>query len=134
MAKAALIAELRDDPLARGYAGMTAAQAAASLNERNRTRNRASIPVSEVLDAIVWTEYDALAAAHKDRLGLILARDAINANSANVKAVFLAAFTNGSTTRTNLVALLGEQISRAVEIGINEPVGAGFIEWARAHG
>lgn len=134
MAKAALITELRDDPLARGYAGMTATQAAISLNEKNRTRNRASIPVSEVLDAIVWTEYDTLTATHKDRLGVILARDAINANSTNVRAVFLAAFTNGSATRTALIALLAEPVSRAAEIGMTEPVTPGLIEWARAHG
>jgi len=35
---AILVAELRDDPLGRGYARMTDEQAAASLNETNRTR------------------------------------------------------------------------------------------------
>lgn len=134
MTKAALIAELRDDPLTRGYAGMTAAQAADALNARTRTRNRAMVSVSEILDAIDWVEYDALAAAHKARLNLILARDAVNANSTNVRAAFLAAFAAGSTTRTSLIALLAEPISRAVEIGMTEPATPGLIEWARAHG
>lgn len=134
MAKAALITELTNDPLARGYAGMTAAQAAISLNEKNRTRNRAMVQVSAILDAIAWTEYDALTATHKDRLNVILARDTINANSVNVRAAFLAAFTNGSTSRANLIALLSEPISRAVEIGLTEPATPGLIEWARAHG
>lgn len=134
MSKTALLAELAGDPLARGYAGMTAAQAAASLGTLDRTRNRASVAVSAILDAIVWTEYDAVATTLKERLGLILARDTINANSTNVRATFLAAFAAGSATRTALLALLAEPISRATELGFDGPVTPGLIEWVRSRG
>ena len=53
-----LIAELRDDPLNRGYASMTDEQAANALNERNRrvpTERFISMrAIAAVLDDIVF--------------------------------------------------------------------------------
>ena len=126
----ALIAELFSDPLARGYAAMSAKDAAASLNAKNRQRNRDLVPVSDILDAIAWSEYDAASAAHKARLNLIMARDRVNANSANVKQAFLDAFAAGSATRAALIALLVETVSRATELGLST-VTPGVVEEAR---
>lgn len=54
-----LVDELANDPLGRGYAGMTAQQAADDLNAIIRTRPRTAVPASEVFARFVPAEYDA---------------------------------------------------------------------------
>ena len=120
---AALRTELITDPLPRGYSGMTDAQAAANLNDATtpalrRTRDRGVIPAYEVIDATVPSEYTTLNADEKQRYAAITGAGSVNTKNTNTRAAFAAMFGAGTTTRTNLVALQTEFISRAQELGL----------------
>lgn len=126
-----LRAELLTDPLGRGYAGMTDAQAAASLNAVNRTPARGVVDSYLVVNATVATEWTALSAAEKQRYQTIVGAGKVDNGNANVQAAFLAMFAGGTTTRTNLIALAGgPSISRAAELGLPF-VGAHHVAEAR---
>lgn len=126
--------ELTTDPLARGYAGMTNAQAAASLNTANCTVDRAVIPANEFVGAIVWTEYTAAATTANARLYLTMLTSAgtVDVKSTNVRAAIQAIFGSGTTTRANLVALQTLTVSRATELGLSRPVEVVDVTKARA--
>lgn len=124
--------ELLNDPLTRGYAGMTDAQAAASLNTANRTTTRTIIPSREIIGATVPSEWNSLTAAEKQRYQTITGAGEVDASQQNVRDAFLAMFANGTTTRTNLAALQnGPTITRAAELGLPF-VGAHHVAAARA--
>lgn len=125
--------ELINDPLARGYAGMTDAQAAASLNTVNRPRERVVVPAHELIDATVPADWAALTSAEKQRYQTLTGAGEVNVRSANVRSAFLAMFGAGTQTRSNLAALQNEQVSRATELGL-ETVYEGHVFMARAGG
>jgi hypothetical protein len=112
--------ELINDPLVRGYVGMTDAQAAASLLTKNRPRNKVTLSASEIFEAIDTDEYLALSATEKDRVNIVLnLGDSIQIGPASkARAFILAAFAGaaGAITRPALAALAVEQISRATEL------------------
>ena len=116
-----LAAELKNDPLNRGYAAMTDQQIVDSLNAVDRTLPRDAVPTSEVFEAIVPEEYAALTAAQKASVNLILSLDSVRVNGANTRGALLDAFGPGKTTRANLAALQTRPVSRAEEIGIARP-------------
>lgn len=126
-----LRAELTNDPLTRGYAGMTADAAATSLNTANRVVNRSSVSTAEIFEAIVPSEYDALTAAQKERVRVLLSLGSVLVNGANAQATLLGAFGVGTTSRTNLIAVARETVSRAVELGLGR-IKPGYILEARA--
>lgn len=129
---AALKAELTTDPLARGYAGMTDAQAAASLNARNRPLSALVLSSAQVFNAIDAAEFNALTAAQKanvDRL-LGLGADIDITSGTNARAVLENAFGAGSATRVALVALLANKLTRAGELGL-APLYADDVRQAR---
>ena len=72
-----LIDELTNDPLGRGYSGMTDKQAAADLNTEYRTQDRARITGADLLNATVRSEYVALSAAERElwHVCLLMPRD-----------------------------------------------------------
>lgn len=115
----ALKSELAADPAALGYDGKTDAECAALLNDpTKRTRNRQYVNSAEVFEALDPTEYAALSAGNKAAVNLVLGLgERIAVNGANTRAVLLAAFGAGTTTRVNLTALAKEAISRAAELG-----------------
>lgn len=123
--------ELTTDPLARGYSGMTDAQAATSLDTVNRTVNRTSVPAPEVIEAIVASEYTALSATLQNLVSLLISAGTINPQGTNTRAIFAAAFGAGTQTRTNLIALETMTVSRAAELGIGY-VAAGDVKIARS--
>lgn len=129
----ALAAELTNDPLGRGYAGMTPALAAASLNARNRPGpDRDTVPAYEILEAIVPAEWTSLSAAEKQRVQTIISAGTVNLKGANTRAMLGAAFGAGTTTRANLLALqAGPPISRAEELNLGAAVGDGHVVSAR---
>ncbi len=119
--KATLKAELQNDPLSRGYAGMTLAQKVASLNTVNRPApERTSVSGSEIFNAIVPAEFSALSAANKDLVRDVFGLgDSINVSTGtNARTVLLNAFGAGTATRTALTALVTQQQSRAAELGL----------------
>lgn len=128
-----LIAELTDDPLTRGYSGMSNAEVVTSLYAENRTVERASLSSAEVYNSLDPTEFQALSDAQKgyvrDILGLGSEID-VRAGT-NARTVLLALFDAQSTTRSNLVTTLSETVSRAVELGLG-PVDEGWVGKARA--
>ena len=129
----ALKTELTTDPLGRGYAGMTNTQVVTSLRTANRTVERRSVSGSQIYNAIVPSEFSALLATQqqlvRDVFGL---GDTIDVRTGtNVRAVMLAAFGAGTTTRANLIALVQETVSRAAEIGLGD-VREGDVARARA--
>ena len=76
----ALRAELNDDPLGRGYSGMTDQQCVDSLNTVDRTRNRTTMTGAEVkkafeLDATTRGEWAALSADAKSHILALCSRD-----------------------------------------------------------
>jgi len=95
----ALQAELTADPLARGYAAMTDAQAVTSLTTANRSVARAVIPAREVIEATVPAEWAALTAQEKQRYALLTGAGEISVKGANTRASFLAMFGAGTATR-----------------------------------
>lgn len=156
---AELQSELTVDPLGRGYAGMDAAQAAASLNTPNRSRfiaisgpallrwAAAGADVANNIPArIVRIKLASERAAPFDGLNFVAqgyaaaAVAAINASmplsydDATVRDMIAQLATDGVLTSgeaDDLAALGTETISRAAELGLGT-VKAGHIEQARA--
>lgn len=121
MANETLAAELTNDPLARGYAAMTDAQVAESLAVVDRPVERTTMRASEIFEAIVLSEYNALAAAKKAQVDRVLnlAGDDIPVGvTSKARAFMLDSFGAGSQTRTNLSALMTTTLSRAEELGL----------------
>lgn len=109
--------ELDADPLGRGYAGMTPAQAAASFNARNRQRNRAMVVGNEVFEATVAGEYGTLTDSQKQQWLTLCSFDQIDPSG---KAADLAVsiFGGGSDTIAALQAIRVETVTRGEELGL----------------
>jgi hypothetical protein len=126
----ALKAEMDADPLGRGYAGMTDAQASASLNVANRTRVRNAMSASEVFQAISAAEFAAKTDAQRQLVLGILGFGTVNPAGREAE-VFVQVFGAGSQTIAALAAARQETVSRATEIGL-EAVLPGDIAKTRA--
>lgn len=125
-----LKSELISDPLVRGYSSMTDAQAAGDLNSKYRTVPVRVLASHEIFEAIVPSEYDALANTAKDKLKAMLAMGTIDPYGANTSSTFSALFAAGTQTRANLLALRTTAISRAEELGLGV-VAPGHVYKAR---
>ncbi len=130
--------ELVNDPLVRGYLGMTDEEAAADLNTSYRSRNRTSMSGDEIAQQADPTEFNALddgsttnTADVKSHWLALCGRETIDPfANANVQLV-IAIFGGGSTSVSNLNAARVESITRAVELGITF-VKAGHVNVARS--
>lgn len=122
--------EIVNDPLSRGYSGMTNSQLAVSLNLKNRTRMRGVIPAHEIIDSIVPGEWSLLLTSEQRRIELITGAGEVNVQNDNVRAALQAAFGPGTTTRANLLAIQNELISRALELAL-PAVQEGDVAYAR---
>lgn len=134
---AALKNELSTDPRGYGYAPYWANGSdwilADMLNQvRDSIRiDRTFVNAYEVFEAIVPAEWIALSADEKQRIQLVLNMGQVYTRGTNTKAVLQAAFPAGSTTRTNLLALLKRSGSRAEEL-FGEGVSVTWDDIARA--
>lgn len=126
---AALSAEITNDPLGRGYAGMTDEQVAASLMVENRTVNRPHLAGFEITDAIVDAEWDALTANQKQQIMMLAAVQRIPASGFAAK-IIQDAFAPGTQTRANILAARNQTVSRATELGLGR-VRPGHVVAAR---
>lgn len=126
----ALKAELVNDPLTRGYAGMSDEAAAVSLNTPNRTPDRLSITGGMIAASMVRTELAALTAADQNYVRALLPCDQIPL-TATIKTELSNIFGAGTTTRTNLLAMIKRTGSRAEELNLGEPVTPSHIADAR---
>ena len=121
--------ELINDPLTRGYSGMSDQEAADDLNTVYRNRNVASMSGSEVLQSVDDVEYAALSDVKKDALWGLLGIAILDpwGKEANIMQNIFGA----STTITNLQAARIETVSRGIELNIGI-VSAGVVGKARA--
>src|SRR4051812_10535777 len=106
--------ELQGDPVALGYAPLTDAQAAAKLNDltTGRTLARTAIPVAEIYNNILNADWPAPASAAESKLRALLGMQTVDASNANTKTIIGAIFGVGTPTRTNLLALGTQTVSR----------------------
>jgi hypothetical protein len=151
-----LATELTNDPLARGYSGMTAAQAAASLNTANRpSATTVLIPSAELLawsgggasdDPAVKCRYERIqeaAGSHASNvvrgaclaaLGMIERDDTGLDLSKSDRVGMLDALVSGGVLtageKTEVVAMGTPLISRAQELGLGT-IGDGHVKSAR---
>lgn len=111
--------ELFTDPEALGYGAATDEQAAALLNSvaTGRTRNKATMTASDVLNAVVKSEYLALTAAKQQLMWSVLAIGELNPFGIEAD-LFVEVFGGGSETITALQVARKETVSRAAELGI----------------
>ncbi len=105
--------------------------AAQEMNAINRTRMRASVSGSEILNATDDTEYTALTAAEKDSWLILCGIDSVDTNSGVAKSLEADIFGVATITRTNLSNLRIENISRVTELSFSR-VRTGTIQQARA--
>lgn len=128
---AALASELATGHPVTGAYSANDVTATEQLNALNRTRERASLTSGEIYNALDPTEFSGLSAALKELVRDILGLGGVSiASGTNARAVLLQAFGAGTTTRTNLVAVVNEPISRAQELGLGE-VKEGHVWMAR---
>lgn len=121
--------ELTVDPLGRNYGAMSDEEAADSLNAKNRTRNRAVMSASEVLNAVDQTEYAALTAEKKAALWGLLGIGQLNPFGVEAQ-IMLQLFGPTSQTISALQELRSENISRGVELGLGH-IKVGHVQEAR---
>lgn len=107
--------EIANDPLDRGYAGMTDAQLLVSLNAETQSRNRTSMTGREVKAAIDATEFAAKSDAQKQQIIELCKRDDLDLFGLD-KEILVDIF-GVSTTGTALLAARVESTSRSTEIG-----------------
>jgi len=108
-----LKAEIDDDPLARGYSGMTDQQVADSLNTADRVVVREEIVGNELFSYTDETEYLALSDALKSQWLSLCSIDIIRKNAV---PIIKSIFNSGSATWGNIVKT--ETLSRAEELGL----------------
>lgn len=110
--------ELTSDPLGRGYSGMVDQGVSDDLNSAYRTRTRNRIETWEIIEATVPAEYAALSDGEKQRYQTFIAAGVLDPSGVNTRAAFGAMFGPGTVTRTNLLAMASEAVSRAEELGV----------------
>jgi hypothetical protein len=121
--------ELTNDPLARGYSGMTDEQARDSLNTVNRTKSNDLITGDELFAVTDLVEWAALT-DHRQSLWMQLcSRDSVNPLLPATIAFVTYVFGSSSTLRS-LTALQTKEASRAGELGISE-ISVPHVSFAR---
>ncbi len=126
----ALIAELDTDPLVRGYATMTDEEAAADLHTAYRKTDRQTMTGSQVLNAIVASEYNDLTEAQRGELWQLLGLGTLNPFGREAD-VIARLFGSASDTVAALQSARKRSITRAVELKLHG-LKAGHIRRARA--
>ncbi len=129
--------ELANDPLGRGYAGMTDEEAAADLNTSYRTRNRTNMTGDEVFQATDAAEFAGLGSGQGNSVDdqnhwlAFCGRDSIDPFSSANLAFVTDIFQAGSATLANLQASRLKSITRGEELGLGI-VKSGHVNVARA--
>lgn len=116
---AALASELNLDPQGVGYAPHVANGNNSALRKllntpglSGETIERDSLPVEWVRDALDFTEVAGLATTARETLTILLSGAHVTINP-RTKSAFAQIFGAGTTSRTNLQALVNRQASRA---------------------
>ncbi len=125
-----LKAELTDDPLGRGYSGMSDAEAATSLNTVNLFRDRTTMTGSEVFNAFDAAEWSRLSNADTQQVWNVLHLGVLDPFGLEA-TVLIGAFGSGSLTIVALANARKEPISRATKLRLGR-VRVGDVQRARA--
>ncbi len=120
--RANLRTEVQDDPLGRGYSGMTSADMLLDLQTINRTRNKTGLNPSEVYQNIDQTEWAALNTFQQEEVWNILHLGDPLDPFGREATRFVAIFGGTSATIIALQALRVDNISRLNQIGISGTV------------
>lgn len=125
--------ELLSDPVTLGYSGLSDINAAAKLNavDTGRTQARTAVPVAEIFNGIVNADWPAVASVAESKLRGLLQMQTVDASNANTKAIVGAIFGVGTQTRTNLLEIGTQTVSRATELGLG-PVAPVDVTRARS--
>lgn len=112
--------EIENDPLGRGYSGMNDQEIANDLNTNYRTRNVDTLSSAQIFEATDAAEFQALSDTGKGYVRDVwgLGDSVVVSAGSNARGVYLQFFNAQSITRSALLALLTESISRAVELGL----------------
>src|SRR3972149_1374860 len=113
--------ELVDDPLSRGYSGMSDDQAAADLDAVYRTRTRTYMDSAEIYEKTDSTEFQAKTDPQKVYIRDIwtLGENVDVRSGSKARNVYITIFGAGSATVQALAAALNVPISRAEELGLS---------------
>jgi len=114
-----LRSELSDDPLTKGYSGMSDQEAADDINDVNRTVDRETVTSCQMQSEVVGTEHTALTQAKRDVWISILC-DSVSIDNTNIRNQIKEIWGVGTATRSNLAALQTKTVSRATELGIGK--------------
>lgn len=125
-----LKAEITDDPLSRGYSGMSDIEVANDMNTVYRNTIRPTVSGSEIFNETDDVEYAALTDAQKASWDRLCGIDSIDTSSGVAKAREAELFGAATTTRSNLTALRNPPASRATELGLSK-VREGHVQMAR---
>ena len=115
----ALKSEIVTDPKALGYAGKSDSLCADLMNAR--TQNGTKLGVTKdvfVNQVLAWNEVEALSAAKRDALAIMLQADNLDLSVGGNPITYLATlFGQATETFANYLALATPKISRAEELG-----------------
>ena len=117
--------EIDTDPVTLGYTGKTNDEVADLLNSLStgRTKDRGSIETWQILDATDFeTDYAVLSSNQKTQYQIMISAGVVSIKSANIKNALVAMFGAGTATRTNLIALAKEPITRAEDLFLPIPI------------
>jgi hypothetical protein len=111
--------EITNDPLARGYAGMTDKQVADNLNVVDRDDVTPTITGSDVYDIVDDAEFEALTSADQARVRDVYALDSLPTQGSHARALIFDVFAGagGATTRADWTTFVTGSQSRGQEIG-----------------
>lgn len=118
MANQVICDEITQDPLGRGYSGMTPDQVAADMNTAYRQVFRNDILGSELFEGIEAADWVALSENEKVLvISLLSFPGAVNPQG-NVRTLLINIFGSGSATISNMSNISRHYISRASELGL----------------
>ena len=122
-----LQSEIVNDPLTRGYSGMTDQLVADSLLDKTQERNRKSMTRQEIYERIESSALAGLTNVELAQINLALS-DEVDPFG-NAVQVFKNVFGDSSPTVSALAAARKESISRLTEIGLSDIENISLVGW-----
>jgi len=127
-----LIDEITNDPLTKGYAGMTDQEVVDSLNASNRSLPTPPVNGGQLMENIDSSEFASLTPSNVSNLQILVtaAQGGLDLNNANVFQDIEDIFSPGSASHNSISALKSFSGSRAQELKLPK-VKLGHVEEAR---
>ncbi len=117
-ANAALCDELTQDPLGRGYAGMTPEVTTEDINTAYRQVFRDSIAGAELFEGIESADWTAISETDRVLAVSLLSFPGSLNPQGNVRTLLISIFGGGSATISNMADIARHNITRAAELGL----------------